>query len=113
MCPNVHEEGTMENNYTELSLLSLSKAAAILKIGKESLTKLINTGKIGVVMINNRSKITYQELQRYVTNNTIYYSTVTENLSFSNQPNISNIIQHTEFDSAELFNKIKDEVLNG
>lgn len=113
MCPNVHKEKIMENSYNELSLLSLSKAASILKIGRDSLAKLINTGKLGVVMINQRYKIAYKELERFINDNTAYQCTVTDPVLFTNESNISASREMLTFNSEELFNKLKGELLNG
>lgn len=49
----------------ELQLLSISKAAKILRISKISLIDLINKGKIGVIEIGRRRKIPIHELLRF------------------------------------------------
>jgi len=53
-------------DYNELALLSKRKARAILRIGNDTLTRLINNGDIKIILINERERIPYVSLQEYV-----------------------------------------------
>jgi hypothetical protein len=56
------------NQYGELSLLSKRKARAILKVGNETLNRLINNGEIKIILIKGKEKIPYVSLQEFVYN---------------------------------------------
>lgn len=58
-----------DNN--ELKLLSLHKAAVLMKISVTTLKKLINEGRIKVITINKQMKIPYFELKRFIQENLI------------------------------------------
>ena len=103
----------MKNQNTQLSLLSMSKAAEMLSIGKTSLANLMAQGKIGFILINQRRKIAFAELERFIKENTYYNTTVTDPPIWSEEVSISNKDKHLEFDSTELFNKLKGDILNG
>ena len=98
----------MENK--EIELLSLSKAAELMHIGKERLYKLINNGKIGWIIMGKKRFIPYADVVRYIKDNTQYASTASGVYEFSTAPDISS---NEEFNSMEIFNKIKGEILNG
>ncbi len=55
-------------HYDELALLSKRKARAILRIGNVSLNRLINEGKIKIIIVNEKEKIPFVSLQEYVYN---------------------------------------------
>lgn len=55
----------MELNELKLKLYSLSSAAKLLKISRDTLKGLIAQGKIGTIQINKRKKISYEELLRF------------------------------------------------
>jgi len=55
-------------HYDELALLSKRKARAILRIGNVSLNRLINEGKIKIIIVNEKEKIPFVSLQEYVFN---------------------------------------------
>lgn len=85
----------------------------MLGIGRQTLNKLINSGKIGTVMVNQKHKIAYQELERFIAENTLYQSTSTEELPFSDEVSISTTKKFTEYNSTELFDRLKGELLHG
>jgi len=60
----------MENNneYDDLALLSISKAAKIMKVGKTRIYKMIENKEIGVIEFNNLVRIPYIELKRWQEN---------------------------------------------
>ena len=91
----------------------MSKAATLLGVGKQTLNKLINSGKIGVVMINQKSRISYHELERFITDNTLYQSTISDEIPFTDEVTISAAKNCTEYNSTELFNRLKGELLHG
>jgi excisionase family DNA binding protein len=103
----------MKDDYSRISLLSMSKAATLLGIGKQTLNKLINSGRIGVVVINQKSKIAYHELERFIAENTLYQSTTSGEIPFSDEVSISTTKKSVEYDSTELFNRLKGELLYG
>jgi excisionase family DNA binding protein len=49
----------------QLQLYSISAAARVLHIGKDTMYKLVADGKIGFIAIGRRKKIPYQELVRF------------------------------------------------
>ncbi|MDR3593428.1 helix-turn-helix domain-containing protein [Clostridium sp.] len=49
----------------QLKLYSLSEAAKVMGIGRDSLRNLIADGKIGTILVGNNKKISHQELIRF------------------------------------------------
>jgi len=60
----------MNKDFNTLELLSISSAARKLAIGKDTIYRLINEGKIGFIQIGKRKKITFSELLRFQNDNT-------------------------------------------
>lgn len=60
----------MNKDFNTLELLSISSAARKLAIGKDTMYRLINEGKIGFIQIGKRKKITFSELLRFQNDNT-------------------------------------------
>lgn len=54
-----------------IGLLSFSKAAKKMGIGKDTLGNLIQSGKIGVIQAGKRNKIAVREIIRYIDENTV------------------------------------------
>ena len=50
---------------TQLQMYSISAAAKVLHLGKDTVYSLIAAGKIGYISIGKRKKIPYQELVRF------------------------------------------------
>lgn len=98
----------MENN--EIKLISVSKAAGLMNIGKARLYALINEGKIGFILMGKKRFIPYAEIVRYINESIQYSSTPTSIFEFSNQTDTT---ANEEFNSLEIFNKIKGELLDG
>lgn len=103
----------MNNPNTELTLISISKAAQLLGIGKTSLANLIAQGKIGFIVVSQRRKIPYSELQRFITESTYYNSTITNPPIWSDDKSVSDQSKNIELNSTELFDQLKGEILNG
>lgn len=98
----------MENQ--KLEMLSISKAAKIMRIGKDKLYELIKQSKIGFVEIGERKKIPYLEIERFIAENLKYCTTSTSITIWSNQSNISTNNSTIETSSVEIFNKMKGKL---
>lgn len=61
----------MEEKNAELKLYSISAAAKQLSVRKDNLLKLIEDGKIGVLNIGSRRKISHLELVQFIKSNTV------------------------------------------
>lgn len=98
----------------ELRLYSISQASKELGISRATLHSLINEGRIGVIKISKRTRISHTELQRFLSENTIL------------KENFKQVDDLEEFMSArsgrgdkreiinkELFTQILNEVTNG
>lgn len=66
------------NSSANLRLLSKSKAAKYLGIGKKKLEKLTNEGKIRFIEINNKKVYPIQALQEFIDSNLKLVNTITE-----------------------------------
>lgn len=55
----------MEENKNELELLSINKAAKLMRISRITIRTLINEGKIGVILIGKHNKIPKSELYKF------------------------------------------------
>ncbi len=53
-----------------IKLLSINSAASKLGLGKDSVYRLVETGKLGYIQIGKRKKISYQEIIRFITEST-------------------------------------------
>jgi hypothetical protein len=58
----------IKNDYDDLALLSMAKAAKILKVGINRIHKMINDKEIGVIELDNSVRIPYIELKRWQEN---------------------------------------------
>lgn len=111
----------MTNEHSELRLLSKSAAAAKLGIGKSTLNKLIEEGRIKVTYISNRIRIPLKELHRFLDDNSLSMPDLeAKNISHPRyrirqnkhiQKRISNLTGESE--ANKIFNKLKTEVNNG
>ncbi len=63
-----------------LQLYSFSKSAKLLALGKETLKHLIDSGRIGVIKINNRMKIAHSEIEEFIQSNTIREKLLPDNV---------------------------------
>lgn len=57
--------------YNNLKLYSIPDAAKALGIGKDTMYHLVSIGRIGYIQIGKRKKISYPELLRFQTDNTL------------------------------------------
>ena len=64
----------MELSNSSLRLYSVSAAAKELRIRKETLSNLIEDGKIGIVQLGKRVKISHLELVEFIKRSTIKLS---------------------------------------
>jgi Flp pilus assembly CpaF family ATPase len=56
------------SKYNELALLSKRKARELLRVGNETLSRLINESNIKTILINGKEKIPYVSLQEFIYN---------------------------------------------
>ncbi len=61
----------MDGNNNNLRLYSIAQAAKMLGVGRDTLNSLINQGRIGVIKILKRNKISYTELDLFMQENTV------------------------------------------
>jgi len=61
----------MDGNNNNLRLYSIAQAAKMLGVGRDTLNSLIAQGKIGVIKILKRNKISYNELDHFMQENTV------------------------------------------
>jgi excisionase family DNA binding protein len=90
---------------SSLKLLSISKAASLLGIGKDTLHQLIADGKIGTLQIGKGDKIPVRELERFLDENLTYVNNEGKLI-----PSFKNDLPQElkeEFSSINIFNKIK------
>lgn len=66
----------MEVKNNKLHLYSLAQAAKLLGIGRDTLHTLVAQGKIGVITISKRNKISHAELQRFINDNTSFEQSI-------------------------------------
>jgi excisionase family DNA binding protein len=102
----------------QLKLYSLSVAASLMGIGRDSLRKLISQGKIGYISIGKSKRIPHRELIRFQTDNTLRKieptTTNTEsNSHFIKQINSKVHTRKSNFNSKELMDKILRSDNNG
>ena len=72
--PDSNPHAEIHPHGDELRLLSINEAREILKIRHETVKKLIEEGKIEVVMIGKRVKIPMSSLRKFIAENTIKIS---------------------------------------
>jgi excisionase family DNA binding protein len=97
----------LENNQgceEQTRLYSLNEAARKLKIGYETLVRLIEEGRIGVIEIGNRMKIPHTELMRFLTEEARIYK--------PSSPSVAEYNELTEIkpilSNEEIFDQIKN-----
>ena len=55
-------------NYDDLALLSITKAAQVMRVGKSRIYDFINTNKLKIVELNGVIRIPYFEIRRFLEN---------------------------------------------
>ncbi len=95
----------------ELQIYSLSKAATLMGIGKETLYQLIDQGRIGFIAFGKRKHIPYSEIIKFIHSNTVYNTTSTDTLAWSEDK--SSTKASIEFDCDLIFDQIKGKYCNG
>ncbi len=105
------------NSLVNLQLLSKSKAAKYLGIGKKKLEKLTSEGKIRFIEINGRKIYPIQALQEFIDSNLKIVNTITEEQAKSLSrfdTNISNKSKQTDpINYNSIIQRILQEKLNG
>jgi excisionase family DNA binding protein len=81
---------TTETN--QLKLYSISSAARVLCLGKDTLYKLVAEGKIRYIEIGKRKKIPYQELVRFQ-NETVKHEDITSGTPIMSKLEIENFLR--------------------
>ena len=99
----------MENS--EIALLSISKAAKELHIGKDRIYKLLNEGRLGWVPMGNKRFIPYSEIIRFIKDSTQYTVNATEHFSWGGEGNMSSETASSEIDTVGIFNKLKETLI--
>ena len=102
----------MEVKNNNLHLYSLAQAAKLLGIGRDTLHTLIAQGKIGVITISKRNKISHAELQRFINDNT------SREQSISLQDSVGDLlltkpVSKGKINSVKIFDDIRKEVIDG
>ena len=102
----------MEVINNNLHLYSLAQAAKLLGIGRDTLHTLVLQGKIGVISILKRNKISHAELQRFINDNTTHKQNIPLQDSVIDlslpRPSSSGKINTTN-----IFDTIRKEVIDG
>lgn len=98
----------MQSEFKELQLFSKSQAAQYMHIGKEKLSDLIETGKIGVIDLNGSIKIPYIEIERFLKDSLVYNEKNTSRMLLPNKDIPEELLD--EFDSTKIFERIKEGV---
>jgi excisionase family DNA binding protein len=91
----------IKSDNDDLALLSITKAAKLLKVGKNRIYKMINEKEIGVIELNNSVRIPYIELKRWQENK-IKHSAI------FNKPNENGLItRNTSINPKDIMRSIK------
>jgi len=93
---------TLTKTFNELALLSKRKARSILNVGNDTLKRIIDEGKIKIIIVNGKEKIPYVSLQEYV------YS-----MSFKNEIDEVEDQFIDEENAVVIANKILEEINKG
>ena len=98
----------------ELKLYSISQAAKLLGISRVTLHSLVEQGRMGIIQINERERISHVELERFLCENTVLKEVAEseDDLDdFMGPRNKKNVKQ--EIINKDFFNKVLKEVTNG
>ena len=107
---------SVESN--QLKLYSLTEAAAVMDIGRDTLRSLLADGKIGFILVGRSKKIPYQELIRFQTESLVRQKQTQTNPTLSNAE-INNLITRSvrrpksNIDSKQILKDIIRNVNNG
>ncbi len=115
MSENLQQQNDGKTEDLNFRLYSKSEAAKLLGIGKEKLGKLINSGRIGFIQIEDRIHIPHEEIQKFIYSNTIRLSqeSVRQTLKQHNSKQKVQTPIDKEFNSISLFNNILETKTNG
>ena len=106
----------MEENNNNLKLYSLSEAAKLLGIGRDTLKSLIAKGKIGYIESFKHKKISHLELERFIKE-----STMKTDVSLANDTITNKDIEHflkgskrkQNISTDKIFDAVYKEKING
>lgn len=103
----------MNNN---IKLLSIPKAAELMGIGANTLRKIISDGKIAVVSLRKQKKVTPEEIDRFIRDNTgvmkantIPETTFSKDILSFQKLSPTEIKKSVRFDSSAHFEKLLKE----
>ena len=115
MTENLVQQNEGKTGDLNFHLYSKSEAAKLLGIGKEKLGKLISSGRIGFIQIEDRIHIPYTEIQKFIDTNTVRLSedNVKQTLRQHNKKQRVQQPIENKFNSVLLFNNILESKTNG
>jgi excisionase family DNA binding protein len=62
---------SFSEDQNKLKLITKTKAAELLGIGKEKLNSILESGKIKCIIVDGKIRIPYSELDRYINDNLV------------------------------------------
>ena len=98
-----------------LQILSKSQAAKMLGIGKEKLGRLLSSGRIGFIQIDNRIHIPYTEILNFIQTNTVRITeeSLKQTLKHHNSKQRVQKKSSEQFNSISLFNTLLEAKTSG
>ena len=102
----------MEVKNNNLHLYSLAQAAKLLGIGRDTLHTLVAQGKIGVITISKRNKISHAELQRFINDNTSHKQSIPLQDSVIDL-SLPRSVSSGKINSVKIFEDIRKELIDG
>lgn len=106
---NIFEITGTEN--TSLELLSVSGAARVMKIGKNTLYQLISQGKIKTIALGKRVKIARSELRNFIKNESRISPAMVADSPLKFPSRDSNSLKTDYPDKDSLFNSLKSKYI--
>lgn len=99
----------MITQVNDWELISIHKAAKMLKLSRKTILELINDGKLGTIHIGCREKIPANELKRFLEENTVRQSILQRRFTSFEQEMNQSIIKDkkpTGFDGVDYIKQI-------
>jgi excisionase family DNA binding protein len=102
----------------QLKLYSISAAAKVMCIGRDTLRDFMADGKIGYIIVGKSRRITYKELLRFQDDNTVRKTEVRESKSCLDQDvekyfHKRNNTSLSSLGGEDIFNKLLRKEING
>lgn len=91
----------MESSNNDVQLLTITSTTKLLKIGRNKIIDLVNTGKLKVIPIGKRNYIPKSEVIRFVNECTTQIQIETNRRQFQMQP-----LNDCSFDSVNIFSQM-------